>query len=447
MPNASELEGCVLGGCLLDNPLIDELRLLLSCGDFYLDSHRRIYDKMLYLRDKGQPVDLRTLRDVLKKDGDFDRVGGATFISALIDGLPRMDSIEHYAKIIKSKSRARRLIAAANQIIADTFEDPDDSELLSKAEGRINRISADDTDKAEAVPMAEYAEEYVRQADLARERGDRLTGIATDFDGLDLRTLGLQRQELTVIAARVSQGKTTLALNVAQNIVKATDKDYKVLFWSGEMPGARIAGKSIAKEAMIDSFRMRSGEYDEHKVLGALRVFASWNKRFTICDKPHISVSEFRALCRRHKMKFGLDVVVADYLSLFADPPNVQDRRQAVGDNTLMLKNLARELDISVILLHQLSRAPESRSTQDQRPKLSDLAESADVERHSDVVLFLWRDAKPKKGEEGITKCFLAKQRNGPCGEFGLLYVKSQDRLENLADERGLFLNDAPEDN
>lgn len=443
LPHAVSMEKAVLGAVELEPGLCNEMELLLKREDFFLDSHRRIYDKMIALKAAQQPIDLLTLREALRAAGEFEQVGGATYLSSLIDGLPRTDTIEPYARVIKTRARARRLITAANQIIANTFDDPDDPELLSKSEGMIAAIAADETEKAEAFPMVRFAQEYIDDADRARERGDRITGISTGFHQFDTMTLGLQRQELTIIAARVSQGKTTLALNMGHNIVREAQDNYRVILWSGEMPGKRIAGKSIAKQAHIDSFRMRSGEYDDEKVAEAMRTFAEWGDRFTICDKPGIDVMEFRALCRRQKMRRGLDVAIADYLLLFRIPPNIRDRRLAIGDNAMMLKNLARELDISVVLLHQLSRAPESRSDQEQEPKIIDLAESGLVEHHADVIAFLWRSRKKGKIEEGITNCSIAKQRIGPTGSFGLAYIKEQDRIENLADDQELPFNSA----
>src|SRR6185503_14389912 len=234
LPAAPDMERAVLGALLLRNEVCEEAKALLARDDFFLDSHRRIYDASIWLFEHGIPIELTSLEDELRKRGEFEQIGGATYISKLIDGVPATDFIEPYCKVIKRRSQARKRITAANQIIAENFEDPDDPELGSKAEARMSSLAMTEPDLAEPKPLLHYAEEAIYEANLARDSGDRITGIATGYYGFDGRTLGLQRQELTVIAARVSIGKTTLMTNMAHNIAKRGKEN--LIIWCGEAP-------------------------------------------------------------------------------------------------------------------------------------------------------------------------------------------------------------------
>lgn len=441
LPNDVGAERSILGAILLDNSLCDEVETLIAVDDLFLDSHRRILSRMLFLRHQGQPIDEITLPDALRRTSEFEQIGGLTYIASLIDGVPRTDTIEPYAEIVIRKSKARQHITAANLTLSEAFDDPDDPELSERVEKRIMDIAANSLRKPEIETMYEAARRYVVKAKIARDSGDRITGLATGLDGWDGRTLGLQRQELVVIAGETSVGKTTLSQNIAHNIV---NDGYRVFYWSGEMPNERISEKAIAKEEFIDSFRMRTGDFDERRVDSALKVFAGWDSRFSLCDKPRITVAQFRSLCRWLKRRQGLDVAIGDYLGLFAYPAGITDDFVAVTQNIVDLKTVARELDISVVILSQMNRQHANRSDKNKSPQLSDLRGSGRIEEESDVVAFIYRDFD---AQDNISRIKIAKNRLGPVGKpFNLVFLKNQNRFENVEEDRKMFNDYVPEE-
>ena len=394
LPSNVEAERSILGAILLDNAVCNQAIELLRRDDFFLDSHRRIFDKMVVLIERLMPIDLITLSDELRRAGEFEQIGGATYIASLIDGVPRTDTIEPYAKLVKQKSMLRKLISASQQIVSLAFEEEDDADVI--------------IDKAEQMAG----------------RPEMITGVPTGFTDFDRMTSGLQRQELIVIAARPSMGKTALALNMAQYAAKNANV---VGIFSLEMSAEQLVSRLLCSEARVDAHRLRTGYLNREE----------WARRLCetkvfIDDSAAVSVMEMRAKCRRLKAEHGLDLLIVDYLQLMAGRGRTESRQQEVSQISRDLKGLAKELDIPVVALSQLSRAPEQRS--EHKPQLSDLRESGAIEQDSDVVCFIYREElyNPTDENQGTAELIIGKQRNGPTGMVQLAFLKEFTRFENM---------------
>jgi replicative DNA helicase len=430
LPSNVEAERSILGAILLDNSVCNQAIELIRREDFFLDSHRRIYEKMVFLTERGQPIDLITLTDELRKAAEFEQVGGATYIASLIDGVPRTDTIEHYAKIVKSKSMLRKLITASNQIIARAFEEEDDPDIIiDQAEQMIFQI-AEDRVRQGFQYIGDVAQRRLEQIEQMAGRPEMITGVPTGFTDFDQMTSGLQRQDLIIIAARPSMGKTALALNMAQYAAKNGNT---CGIFSLEMSAEQLVSRLLCSEARVDAHRLRTGYLNREewaRLADALRRLCE--TQVFIDDTPGISVLEMRAKCRRLKAEHGLDMLIIDYLQLASGRGRTESRQQEVSQISRDLKGLAKELDIPVVALSQLSRAPETRS--DHRPQLSDLRESGSIEQDADVVCFIYREEiyTPSDENRGTAELIIGKQRNGPTGTAQLAFLKEFTRFENM---------------
>jgi replicative DNA helicase len=428
-----ETERSVLGIMLLDNTTIHQAMEFLQREDFYLDAHRRIFDKMIYLYEKGRPIDPVTLREELDRAGELDQVGGVSYLAGLMDGTPHLSNIEHYAKMIRDKSLLRRLILVSNQIISECFEQEDESDLiLEKAERAVMEI-ADERTAAGFVTVAQVAKQQLELVEKLAGRPQMLTGLPTGFRDFDQMTSGLQPSDLIIVAARPSVGKTSLVLSIAQNAAQA---GHTVAINSLEMSKEQLVIRMLCSEAKINMHRFRSGflNRDEWGHLAeALRKLAEC--RIFIDDTPGITPLELRAKARRLRYEHGLDLLVVDYLQLMTARGRVESRQQEVSQISRDLKGIAKDLKVPLIAVSQLSRAPETRS--DHRPQLSDLRESGSLEQDADVVVFLYRDELYNPAEEasGIAEAIIGKQRNGPIGTVKLAFLKEFTRFENLWQE------------
>jgi replicative DNA helicase len=373
LPHNIEAERAVLGAILLDSALCNQAVELLKRDDFFLDSHRRIFDKMIVLSETARVIDLITLQEELNRAGEMEQVGGMAYIASLLDGAVRTSNIEHYAKIIKGKSVFRRLISASNQIIYTCMEqDGEPDEVLDSAEKLIFEI-ADDRIRTGFVSIAEVARYQLELVEKMAERPQMMTGVPTGFTELDRLTNGLQPADLIVIAARPSAGKTALGLSVAQNAAIAAQKVIGI--FSLEMTKEALVGRMLCSEAHVDAHRLRGGflNRDEWARLAAgLQKLAE--ARIFIDDSAGISILEMRAKARRLKAEHGLDLLIVDYMQLMRGRGRVENRQQEVSQISRDLKALAKELNVPLVALSQLSRAPETRT--DHRPQLSDLRES-----------------------------------------------------------------------
>jgi replicative DNA helicase len=430
LPSNVEAERSILGAILLDNAVCNQAIELLRRDDFFLDSHRRIFDKMVSLTERLMPIDLITLSDELRRAGEFEQIGGATYIASLIDGVPRTDTIEPYAKLVKQKSMLRKLISASQQIVSLAFEEEDDADvIIDKAEHLIFQI-AEDRIRQGFQYIGDVAHRRLEQIEQMAGRPEMITGVPTGFTDFDRMTSGLQRQELVVIAARPSMGKTALALNMAQYAAKNGNV---VGIFSLEMSAEQLVSRLLCSEARVDAHRLRTGYLNREewaRLADALRRLCE--TKVYIDDSAAVSVMEMRAKCRRLKAEHGLDLLIIDYLQLMAGRGRMESRQQEVSQISRDLKGLAKELDVPVVALSQLSRAPEQRS--EHKPQLSDLRESGAIEQDSDLVCFIYREEvyNPTDENQGTAELIIGKQRNGPTGVVPLAFLKEFTRFENM---------------
>jgi replicative DNA helicase len=430
LPSNLEAERSILGAILLDNAVCNQAIELLRREDFFLDSHRRIFDKMVSLTERLMPIDLITLSDELRRAGEFEQIGGATYIASLIDGVPRTDTIEPYAKLVKQKSMLRKLISASQQIVSLAFEEEEDADvIIDQAEHLIFQI-AEDRIRQGFQYIGDVAHRRLEQIEQMAGRPEMITGVPTGFTDFDRMTSGLQRQELVVIAARPSMGKTALALNMAQYAAKNANV---VGIFSLEMSAEQLVSRLLCSEARVDAHRLRTGYLNREewaRLADALRRLCE--TKVYIDDSAAVSVMEMRAKCRRLKAEHGLDLLIIDYLQLMAGRGRIESRQQEVSQISRDLKGLAKELDIPVVALSQLSRAPEQRS--EHKPQLSDLRESGAIEQDSDLVCFIYREEvyNPTDENQGTAELIIGKQRNGPTGVVQLAFLKEFTRFENM---------------
>jgi replicative DNA helicase len=436
LPHNLEAERSVLGAILLHNDAFNLAAELIDSGDFFRDAHRRIFDRMVKLSERSNAIDLVTLKDELSKSGELDEVGGPAYIAALVDGVPRSMNVEHYARIIKEKATLRNLIFSANKILATAYDGGEDADvILDQAEHAIFAI-ADDKVRDGFVSLRELAHSSLDTIEKLHARKELVTGVPTGFTDLDEMTSGLQQSDLIIVAARPSMGKTSLVLNMAQHV--GTKTDMTVGFFSLEMSKEQLFMRLLTSEARIDAHRLRGGflgERDWGRLSTAIGTLSE--AKIFIDDTPSIGVLEMRAKCRRLASEHGLHLVIIDYVQLMQGRGRFENRTLELASISRSLKGLAKELGVPIILLSQLSRAPESRS--DHRPQLSDLRESGALEQDADVVVFIYRDdvyqdkSQPPTDAQGVAELIIGKQRNGPTGVVKLAFIREFTRFENLA--------------
>ena len=431
LPHNLEAEKCVLGAILIDNEAFNQAAESLDSRDFFRDAHRRVFDKMVLLNERREVIDLVTLNNELERSGELQEVGGAAYIAALVDGVPRATNVEHYAKIVKEKSTLRDLINVGNKIVRSAYDAEEETDLLlDGAEQAIFNI-ADDRIRSGFVPLRELVNEGFSTIERLQEHKEFITGVPSGFTDLDQLTSGFQPSDLVIIAARPSMGKTSLVLNIAQHVGVETGKT--VGFFSLEMSKEQLFLRMLTAEARIDAHKFRGGflsESDYERLSHSLGVLAE--AKVFIDDTAAIGVLEMRAKARRLMAEHGLDLLIVDYIQLMQGRGRFENRTQELASISRSLKGLAKELNIPILMLSQLSRAPESRS--DHRPQLSDLRESGALEQDADVVVFIFREdqygATPEN--ENLAELIIGKQRNGPTGLVKLAFTKQHTRFENL---------------
>jgi replicative DNA helicase len=435
LPANVEAERSILGAILLDNLAYHQAAEHLKPEDFSLDSHRRVYSRMMDLAESSRPIDMITLVEELERRKELQAIGDVGYISGLVDGVPDRPSIEHYVRIVRDKALLRGLIHAANAAITRAAEQSDPAEeILNDAEAAIFQLSEKRIGRG-FLGVQEIVKESFGSVDALLQRGQRITGLATHYADLDEMTSGLQKSDLIIIAARPSMGKTAFALNIAEN---SAIEDQKVVgVFSLEMSREALLLRLLCSRARVDSHRMRTGSLwrdDMTKVVHAMEELAT--APIFIDDSPGIALSEMRAKARRLLQAQGkLDLIIVDYLQLMSGgSKRYENRTQEVSAISRGLKALAKELNVPVIALSQLSRAPESRGG-DHRPQLADLRESGSIEQDADVVAFIFREEvyKPDDPElQGRAELIIAKQRNGPTGKLNLAFLKNSTRFESL---------------
>jgi len=440
LPHNLEAEKCVLGAILIDNPSFNHAAEVIDAGDFFRDAHRRIFDKMVGLSERNQPIDPVTLKDELLRSGELDDVGGPAYVASLTDGVPRSANVEHYARIVKEKSTLRRLIQSANDVLGRAYEAELDADvLLDEAERAIFQI-AEHRLREGFVPVGQLVNKGYELIEKLQAHKGLVTGVPSGFVDLDEMTSGFQPSDLVIIAARPSMGKTSLVLNMAMH--SAVEAGKSVGIFSLEMSKEQLFLRMLTSEARVDAHRFRGGYLGEEDYNRLVAAFARMHDaKVFIDDAPGVGILEMRAKSRRLKMEHGLDMLIIDYLQLMQGRGKFDNRQQELASISRSLKILAKELQVPILALSQLSRAPESRS--DHRPQLSDLRESGALEQDADVVLFIYRaDMYAQEGErapesEGVADIIVGKQRNGPTGDVRLAFLKQFTRFENLASGYG----------
>ncbi len=439
LPHNLEAEKCVLGAVLINNEAFNQAAEVIDAGDFFRDAHRRIFEKMVGLTDRSEPVDLVTLKDELARSGDLDDVGGPAYIASLTDGVPRSANVEHYARIVKEKSTLRRLIQSATEVLGRAYDAEEDADnLLDEAERSIFQI-AEHRLRRGFVPLRDLVGPGYQLLEKLQEHKGLVTGVPSGFADLDEMTSGFQKSDLVIVAGRPSMGKTSLVLNMALHCGIEAGKTVGV--FSLEMSKEQLFMRMLTSEARVDAHRFRGGFLGEQDYSRLVDAFGRLHDaKVFVDDSPGVGILEMRAKSRRLKLEHGLDMLVVDYLQLMQGRGRFDNRQQELASISRALKILAKELEIPIIALSQLSRAPEARG--DHRPQLSDLRESGALEQDADVVIFIFReDMYVTEGErnpasEGIAELIVGKQRNGPTGTVRVAFLKQYTRFENLAPRR-----------
>lgn len=431
-PQNLEAEQAVLGAILLEAEALVSAMEKLTPDDFYSVSHQRIYEVMVSLADDNEPIDLITLTSRLSDLGQMEEVGGPLYLAKLANSVPTAANVEYYAQIVEEKSMLRRLIRTATQIVSSGYATEDDvGVLLSDAEQRILEISNRRAAHGFISIRDVLMEVFERVEFLFNHKGG-VTGIPSGFPDLDKMTSGFQPNDLIIVAARPSVGKTAFALNIAQNVaVRASET---VAIFSLEMSAPQLVQRMICAESNVDAGRMRTGflEGDDWEKL-SMAIGSLSEAQVYIDDTPGITVADIRAKCRRLKKEKGLGMILIDYLQLIQGRGKAgENRQQEVSEISRTLKQIARELSVPVIALSQLSRGVEQR--QDKRPMMSDLRESGSIEQDADIVAFLYRDDYYDKESEkkNIIEIIIAKQRNGPVGTVELVFLKNFNKFVSL---------------
>jgi len=423
-PQNIDAEVSLLGSVLIEDEVITSIADKILPGDFYDKRHGTIYAAMVKLYEKHQPVDLLTLSNALKDNDELEDVGGSSYLTELTNAVPTAAHAEHYADIVAEKSMRRKLIKASEDIVNLSFGDGASSvqEILEQAEKRLFAVSQQTT-KQDLVSIEQIlADGFDRLDELHKNKG-RLRGVRTGWKDLDNMTAGLQRSDLIILAARPAMGKTTLVGNLIQNV--ATHENQAVLFFSLEMSKDQLVDRMLASESGVDAWNIRTGNLtdDDFEKLGAAMGSLS-EAPIYIDDTPGITVLEMRTKARREAQKHPLGLIVIDYLQLMSGSRGGGDfnRVQEVSEISRGLKLIARELNVPVIALSQLSRSVESRSPQ--IPQLADLRESGSIEQDADIVAFLYREDyyNPETDRQHIADLILAKHRNGPTGRIELYF-------------------------
>jgi len=433
-PQSREAERCVLGSLLRDNSVIGDVIQIVHADNFYQDAHQKIFQGIVSLYDKGHPVDLVMLAEVLKQQKQIEDVGGYAYLAELWDAAPTAANAEYYARIVRDRAVVRNLIHVSTEILRDAYDQTQPAdELLESAERKILDVAQRGLTGQTMTLEAALREAYDRID--SRYTGDvkAISGLRTEYTDLDELTAGLQNSEMIIVAARPSVGKTSFALNLVRNIITRERESAPVFFVSLEQSRIELAERLLCSQARVDSHKLRTGRLsgeDMQKLIEAGGILR--NTKLFIDDSPGQGMLRISANARRLKLRHDLKLVVIDYLQLI-EPDNRRDPRQEqVAQISRRLKFLAKELNIPVIALAQVNRASEDR--QDHRPRLADLRESGSLEQDADTVLILHRPDRFEPGQhEGVVEVIVAKQRNGPTGEITLAYLKEFMRYEDFA--------------
>ena len=431
-PQSLEAEQSVLGSMLIDKEVIPVVMEILRSEDFYRPDHKEIYDVIIELFDRAQPIDLITVSERLKLHGKLELVGGLEYLTNMATVVPTTANVKHYAKLVEEKALLRKLIKTSSDIVDLGYAAGEEvSYILDKAEQGIFDILQKRSSQG-FVPIKDVLVDTFNKLEELYNNKGHVTGIPTGFNDLDFKTSGLHNSDLILIAARPAMGKTAFALNVAQ--YAAVHGRVPVAIFSLEMSKEQLVNRMLCSEAMVDSSKMRTGNLEDNDWQKVARALAPLSEApIFIDDTPGISITEIRAKCRRLKLEHNLGLVVIDYLQLMqGSRSKSENRQQEISEISRSLKILAKEINIPVITLSQLSRASETRT--DHRPILSDLRESGAIEQDADIVMFLYRDDyyNPETEKKNIAEVILAKHRNGSTGTVELVWLGQYTKFANL---------------
>ena len=432
LPHSIEAEQSVIGSMIMDREAITVASELICGDDFYGKQYGVVFDTMVELNDEGKPVDLITLQDRLREKDVPPEVSSLEFIRDLITAVPTSANIKYYAGIVAEKATLRKLIRLNEEIANTCYAGKENLEvILEDTEKRVFEL-VQKRNTGEFVPIRQVVMNAMDKIEKASKSDGNVTGIATGFIDLDFRTAGMQPSDLILVAARPSMGKTAFVLNIAQHV--AFKLNQTVAIFSLEMSKEQLVNRLFSLESRVDSQHLRTGNLSDaewEKLIESAGVIGQSN--LIIDDTPGISISELRSKCRKYKLEHDLKLIIIDYLQLMSGSGRGSDsRQQEISDISRSLKALARELNVPVVALSQLSRAVEQRP--DHRPMLSDLRESGAIEQDADVVMFIYRDDYYNKEtkKKGIAEIIIAKQRNGPIGTVELVWLPDYTKFANL---------------
>jgi len=429
-PQNLEAERAVLGAILLEPTLLPRAIELLVPEEFYKEAHRKVFGAMIHLFERGEPADVITVTETLRREGVFEEVGGHTLLATLQEEGTVATQFAAYTGIVREKALLREMIRVAREIVEEGYAETDDVQvLLDRAEQMLFRISQRRFQRS-AFPVREILAQAIQHIETLYHRKEDITGLATGFTELDKRTSGLQRSDFVIIAGRPSTGKTAFALNVAAHA--AVEMSRPALIFSLEMSKEQLVQRLICAEARVDSQKVRSGFLQPPEWRRIIDAAGRLSEApLFIDDTANLSVLEARAKARRIQAEHRLELVVIDYLQLMQGRWRAENRQQEISEISRSLKALAKELNVPVVALSQLSRAVEARG--DALPRLSDLRESGALEQDADLIMFLARKENTPDSEAGTTDLVIGKHRNGPTGRLELVFNAEYTRFDNLA--------------
>lgn len=434
-PQNIEAERSVLGALMLDKDAIIKIANLIRLGDFYRDDHNLIYEAMVELYEKREPIDVLSLSNRLEEKNELDKIGGSSYLTSLVNSVPSSSNIEHYAKVVQKKSTLRKLIAAASEIAELGYKESEDVEkILDESEQKLFSVSQKYI-KQDFVPIKSILESAFNRIDELHKGDHKLRGVPSGFPDLDNLLAGFQKSDLIIIAARPSIGKTSLALDLARQISVA--RKVPVGIFSLEMSSDQLIDRMLSAQSEVDLWRLRTGRLksdeddDDFQRIGEAMGILSEAPIF-IDDAGSSNVMEMRTMARRLQAEHNVGLIIIDYLQLMEGRSGSDNRVHEISEISRALKQLAREINIPIIALSQLSRAVESRSPQ--IPKLSDLRESGSIEQDADIVMFLYREdrEKPDTANKNIVEVHIAKHRNGPIGKISLFFNETTTSFKSL---------------
>ena len=432
LPHSIEAEQSVIGSMLMDRDAIIAASEIVVADDFYQKQYGIMFDTMVELFNEGKPVDLVTLQNRLREKDVPPEISSMEFVRDLLNAVPTSANVRHYANIVSEKAVLRRLIKLTEEIENDCYLNKEPVEvIMEETEKKMFQLLGQ-RNSGDFMPIRQVVINTLENIERASKTKGNVTGIPTGFTDLDYKTSGLQNSDFILIAARPSMGKTAFVLNIAQYM--AFKKDKAVAIFSLEMSREQLMNRLLSMESKVDSQHLRTGNLKDDewsKLIESAGMIGE--SRLMIDDTPGISIGEMRSKCRKYKLEHGLDIIIIDYLQLMSGSgkSSSESRQQEISDISRSLKALARELNVPVVALSQLSRAVEQRT--DHRPMLSDLRESGAIEQDADVVMFIYRDDYYNKDSEnkGIAEIIIAKQRNGPIGTVNLVWLPDYTKFAN----------------